>query len=101
MINYVNSVISARCEQITTAGHLDSVSIALFILINGEPASSNKVSQGCSSSVGSDRGSCTFSTGGSLVHIIHFTITQSCNPEMEEKIYAECFITLSAYNESE
>lgn len=56
MINYVNSVIGARCAQITTAGHLDSVSIALFILINGEPASSNKVSQGFSSSAGSDGG---------------------------------------------
>lgn len=62
MINYVNSVISVRCLQIATAGHLDSVSIALFTLINGEPASCNKVVQGCGSSVGSDRGSCIVST---------------------------------------
>lgn len=87
MINYVNSVISVRCLQITIAGHLDSVSIILFTLINGEPPSSNKVVQGCSSSVGSDGGSCTVSTGGSLIHIPQFTIIQSCNHEKKEKIY--------------
>lgn len=46
MINYVNSVIRARCLLITTGGRLDSVSIALFVLIKGKPASSHKVGQG-------------------------------------------------------
>lgn len=57
MINYVNSVISVRCLRIATAGHLDSVSVALFTLINGEAAVRQ---QGCSRLWlllrGSDRG---------------------------------------------
>lgn len=95
MINYVNSVISGRCLQIATVERLDSVSIALFTLINGGPASSNEVVQGCSSSVGFDTESCSVSTGGCLIHIPHFTITRSCNHEMKLKTHSECFITLT------
>lgn len=56
MINYVNSVISVRCLQITTEEHLDSVSFALFTFISGETASSNKVVQGYSSSMDTEGG---------------------------------------------
>ena len=84
MINYVNSVISVRCLQITAAGHLDSVSITLFTLINGEPVSRYKVVGGCSSSVDSDRGFCT---GGRLIHNPQVTITQRYNHEMKEESY--------------
>lgn len=87
MINYVNSVISVRCLRIATAGHLDSVSVALFTLINGEAAVRQ---QGCSRLWlllrGSDRGGAARSVQEAASSIFpHFTVAQSCNHEMKRE----------------
>lgn len=62
-----------QCYQVEmpTAGHLDSVSITFFTLINGEPASSDSRA--------------TRRPAGSLMHIPHLTITQRSNHGMKEE----------------
>lgn len=70
MINYVNSVISVRCLQITTEEHLDSVSFALFTFISGETASSNKVVQGYSSSMDTEGAEASVQEADSFIFLI-------------------------------
>lgn len=49
-------------------------------------ASCNKVSQGCSSTLG--RAFCTRCT---LIHVTHFTIAHSCTDEIDDNVYAGSF----------